>query len=172
MDTPHTMPDSHSAQRALPSRQDATPAAHSPGAALEGILDARRESHIAAGLRVQQPATNPGTAFSVQELPGGLAVSGELDIATCPQLHAAFSGLALRSDGAFVLDLHGLTFLGMVGVRLLADIHAVAASAGPSPRITPPVSAAVRRMLRTAVAYGWLPPSFVETTIGTAESQP
>ncbi|WP_035855074.1 STAS domain-containing protein [Cryptosporangium arvum] len=68
-----------------------------------------------------------------------LAVSGEID-----QANAAALGVALE-DGVTVLDLTGVTFFGVAGVRVPLEIGAVAAGRGHVVRVS--CSSPVRRVL-------------------------
>jgi anti-anti-sigma factor len=49
-----------------------------------------------------------------------LHVTGELDIATADQLREALDG-ALARDGSFVLDLAGVSFVGVAGLRVILE---------------------------------------------------
>ncbi len=50
-----------------------------------------------------------------------LAVSGELDMATAPQLAAAIAGDERDDGGPPVLDFAGLAFMDVSGMRVLLD---------------------------------------------------
>lgn len=58
-----------------------------------------------------------------------IAVNGELDVATCPELATA---LALQADRgrSILLDLRGVEFMDSVGLRLLLQAHEGAQSGG------------------------------------------
>jgi len=52
-----------------------------------------------------------------------LAVSGEVDLATAPQLQSSFDQ-ALRDEATpVVVDLNGVAFLGSIGLSLLIRAH-------------------------------------------------
>jgi anti-anti-sigma factor len=92
----------------------------------------------------------------------GLAVRGELDIATAPLLTAAFADhqAAAGPGQQMLLDLRGLTFLDVTGVRALSEIHTRLSGLGYRLRVDPPSDEFTRRTLQFAVQSGWLPPPF------------
>jgi anti-anti-sigma factor len=57
--------------------------------------------------------------MDVERFELGLALRGELDAATAPQLEAALQEALLDSDGTFLLDLSGLKFMDSGGVNEL-----------------------------------------------------
>jgi anti-sigma B factor antagonist len=63
-------------------------------------------------------------SVAVSEADGKLvvAVRGELDLATAPQLEAALLP-SLREGGSAVLDLRGLDFMDSTGVRVIVAAH-------------------------------------------------
>jgi anti-sigma B factor antagonist len=60
-----------------------------------------------------------------------VAVRGELDLATAPQLESALLP-GLRDGGAAVLDLRGLEFMDSTGVRVIVAAHHAAQDHGGS----------------------------------------
>ncbi len=73
--------------------------------------------------------------FSVSVAQAGtqavVAVRGELDLATAPQLESALLP-PLRDGGSAVLDLRGLEFLDSTGVRVIVAAHHAAQEHGGS----------------------------------------
>ena len=59
-----------------------------------------------------------------------LAPSGELDIATAPQLEQAISAATSEPVSELVLDLRELTFMDSTGLRTLAEANVKAEQAG------------------------------------------
>jgi anti-sigma B factor antagonist len=59
-----------------------------------------------------------------------ISPSGELDIATAPQLEQAISEATGSGADALVLDLRGLTFMDSTGLRTLVQTHQRAESTG------------------------------------------
>jgi anti-sigma B factor antagonist len=57
--------------------------------------------------------------MDIERIEGGLAVRGELDAATAEELDIALQEALLETEGAFVLDLGGLTFMDSAGVTQL-----------------------------------------------------
>ena len=82
---------------------------------------------------------------SVCELPPEclVAVSGELDMSTAPQLARTLRGLD-RSDQIVTLDLRALTFIDVAGVRGIQDARRVASEDGRQLLILGPPRAAAR----------------------------
>ena len=60
-----------------------------------------------------------------------VAVRGELDLATAPQLESALLP-GLRDGGSAVLDLRGLEFMDSTGVRVIVAAHHAAEEHGGS----------------------------------------
>ena len=58
------------------------------------------------------------------EIGPGLAVRGELDLATAPALEAALEEAIRESDGALVVDLCGVEFLDSSGLQVLLRVRA------------------------------------------------
>ena len=56
---------------------------------------------------------------AIDRLPLGLAVRGELDAATAPQLEAAVREALPATEGAFLIDLSELEFMDSGGVNAL-----------------------------------------------------
>ena len=57
--------------------------------------------------------------MDVERIEAGLALSGELDAATAERFEVALQEALLESEGAFLLDLTGLTFMDSGGVNAL-----------------------------------------------------
>lgn len=110
-------------------------------------------------------ALTDGPACSVQAT---VAVSGEMDVATVPALHAAaraVAGAAQPHPGqpvVLVLDLERVTFLDSSGLHLLEDLHAESIERGWTLQLVPPAAPAPRRLLRFAAGRRWLPPDLLE----------
>ena len=68
-------------------------------------------------------ATTPGGARVV-------AVAGEVDLATAPQLDAALAGLLPAAGSRVVLDLSEVTFLASRGIAVLIDAYERAVERG------------------------------------------
>jgi anti-anti-sigma factor len=67
-------------------------------------------------------ARAPIFSLSVSEAAGGksvVAVAGELDVATAPQLLSAVALLAQRGTSAIAIDLSALTFIDSSGINAL-----------------------------------------------------
>lgn len=105
-------------------------------------------------------------------------MSGELDLATAPVLcaavalacHPAPSGELHGRAGGFRLDLRHVTFLDVIGLHALEDIHARVALHMSGLRVTAPAAACPRRFLRFAVDRGWLAPAFAPDAPSRAHS--
>jgi anti-sigma B factor antagonist len=99
----------------------------------------------------------PGFAIAVSRAGGTcfLAVSGELDMATGPQLRAT---LDAESDGGapIVVDLASLDFIDITGLRVLLDAADQATAKGHDFEVRNP-SAPVRRLLELTGLGGALP---------------
>ncbi|TVT56295.1 STAS domain-containing protein [Amycolatopsis rhizosphaerae] len=78
-----------------------------------GPVPGQRPPAGALGLRVRRP--NPGQAV--------LEVSGELDMATAPQLARALDELRSSPDRVLLVDLAGVGFLGSSGLAVLVNLH-------------------------------------------------
>jgi anti-anti-sigma factor len=57
--------------------------------------------------------------MDIERIEHGLAVRGELDTATAGELDIALQAALLETEGDFVLDLCGLTFMDSAGVNEL-----------------------------------------------------
>jgi hypothetical protein len=112
----------------------------------------------------EQLATErPTNAFATLVADGrALEVRGELDMATTPLLAAAFAGRQTRQPrgSGFLLELQGMTFVDVSGVRALSDIDSTITDVGDRLEVNPPLSAGANRMLRLAVSLGWIAPVF------------
>jgi len=67
--------------------------------------------------------------ISIDRLPNGWTVAGELDASTSPSLTAAFAELP-AGNAAVHLDLGGVTFIDSSGLRVLIALSEQAAAAG------------------------------------------
>jgi anti-anti-sigma factor len=56
---------------------------------------------------------------TIERVHGGLAVAGELDAASAPELEITLKEALIDSQGAFLLDLRGVTFMDSAGVNEL-----------------------------------------------------
>jgi anti-anti-sigma factor len=92
----------------------------------------------------------------------GVAVQGELDMASAPLLAAAIEKhrRSAGEDGDLVLDLHQLTFCDVVGFHALAAAHRRVEEGGGRVFVVPPAELSPRRLLHLAVARGWMPAEF------------
>ncbi len=77
------------------------------------------------------------TEFSIAEESHGqrgisIAVRGEVDIATAPEMHAALTAASARcpKGGAVTVDLTSVTFMDSSGLRALLASHRLAAESG------------------------------------------
>jgi len=95
----------------------------------------------------------------------GLAVHGELDLATAPTLAATFRRRSASPvlGGGFSLELRHMTFLDVSGLHALAEIDREVAFDGDRLHIDPPTRPGPTRLLRIAIAQGWIAPAFVST---------
>lgn len=75
--------------------------------------------------------------------------SGELDLATCPELLGAFAGAAGHRD--LVCDISGLTFIDSTGVRGLIELS----QREPERFALAGVSEPVERLLELTGTAGW-----------------
>jgi anti-anti-sigma regulatory factor len=100
----------------------------------------------------------------------GVRAHGELDLATVPDLMAAVGRAGRWPVGHeqdpgrtvwFRLDLEGITFLDLTGVRILNAIHDQITEDGRYVMtISTPIAQGCRRLLALAVHLGWLPAGF------------
>jgi len=102
-------------------------------------------------------AKHPGFSLQTTERDGRahIAVRGELDLATAPELEAAV--LARVDDADLVVDLRELVFMDSSGVRVLVLGHTRARDAGRRFAIVvPPEGSAVARILQVSGLDGEL----------------
>jgi anti-anti-sigma factor len=89
---------------------------------------------------------------------------GELDLVTVPVLDLAVREIYWLASGPrpgrFLLDLGGVTFLDVCGVRALGRIDRLVRDDGSRLDITGPTACGPRRLLALAVDFGWLPCEF------------
>ena len=83
--------------------------------------------------------------FGTSRIPGGLALSGTIDLATWPALAEALGSVAACEAPEVVLDLSGVGFVDSHGVSLIVDS---ARGLGPARRLL--VRGAPPTMLRIA----------------------
>lgn len=81
-----------------------------------------QRSWAVAPLGVRTGTTPAGTCV--------VAVAGEVDLATAPQLDAALTGLLSAGRERVVLDLSEVTFLASRGIAVLIDAHERAVDRG------------------------------------------
>jgi anti-sigma B factor antagonist len=71
----------------------------------------------------------PPSAFEVRPAPlagaPGVAVSGEVDVASGPALEAALDAAVRAGTGAFVIDLEAVTFMDSSGINVLLRTRAL-----------------------------------------------
>ena len=84
-----------------------------------------------------------------QDGTGRVAVTGELDIATAPQLERALETQLAAGAGEIVLDLRGVTFIDSSGLRVVLVASRSAASEGRR-LIVVPGDGQVLRVIRLA----------------------
>lgn len=75
-----------------------------------------------------------------------VTVSGELDLATAPQLEAVFEGLEPTSSDRVVVDLEAVTFLDSSGIRALVRAKRRLDGIG-APLVIDGISPAARQVL-------------------------
>ena len=79
------------------------------------------------------PTSNGDWPFKCEVVPDGDSVAiclfGELDIATAPEVDAAFADIAERGVPV-TLDLRGLRFMDSRGIRMLVSCHDQALAGG------------------------------------------
>ena len=78
-------------------------------------------SYVAARTASRAVVTRRRTVarMDIERIEAGLAVRGELDAANAEELDVALQEALLETEGAFVLDLGGLTFMDSAGVTEL-----------------------------------------------------
>ncbi len=85
-----------------------------------------------------------------------IALSGELDMATAPQVQEALKCAEATDADAIILDLSRLTFMDSSGINLLVDAHA-RSRAGSNRLALLRGPAAVQRVLETCALDRLLP---------------
>ena len=71
----------------------------------------------------QETPPERATGLGASRIPGGLAVSGAIDIATWPALADLLRDLAVSATtGEIVLDLSGVTFIDSHGTEMIARL--------------------------------------------------
>ena len=90
-------------------------------------------------------------AITVSEQAGTtvVTVSGELDLASTPELTAVFTQMAERDPGEVRVDMRGVTFLDSSGISALVQAHKRLAAQGSTLRLDG-VGDAARRVLEVA----------------------
>jgi anti-sigma B factor antagonist len=98
-----------------------------------------------------------GTRITRRDRVVWLAMGGELDVFTAPQLRAALSEAAPRRDEILVLDLRGLSFIDSSGLAVVLGAHERALRDGrPQARIVIQGSAPVEALFHTIGAADYL----------------
>lgn len=85
-----------------------------------------------------------------------IAPVGELDLCTGAQLRQAVASLPEAPQGAVIIDLSGVTFIDVAGVRAICEIVNVMRARNRSVRVVPG-SPAVQRLFRMTDAEDRLP---------------
>jgi anti-sigma B factor antagonist len=86
-----------------------------------------------------------------------LAMAGELDVFTAPQLRSALNEAAPKRDETLVLDLRGLSFIDSSGLAVILGAHERALRDGrPHARIVIQGSAPVESLFQTIGAADYL----------------
>lgn len=85
----------------------------------------REESSATGPVPRQRPASGELELRVRRPRPGQtvLEVSGELDMATAPQLARALDELGSAADRVLLVDLAGVGFLGSSGLAVLVNLH-------------------------------------------------
>lgn len=100
-----------------------------------------------------EPGSTPG--LTVQSEPHGaavvLAVTGEVDLATAPQLGEAIKEAMAREPKTLVVDLSGVGFLASAGMAVLIGCHQQAKGSDIGFRIVAAGSATFRPMELTGM---------------------
>ncbi|MET1075182.1 MAG: STAS domain-containing protein [Umezawaea sp.] len=87
-----------------------------------------------------------------EELPR-VALTGEVDIDTCPQFDAAYAELARRTPTHVVLDLAGVTFFSCSGLTFVARLNLHLGRTGHRVWIVSPSRASARVLGLTGFAW-------------------
>ena len=99
------------------------------------------------------------TMFTVQDVRSEeghtLVLSGELDIATAPELDEAIAGVCENGESAVVLDLSRLTFMDSTGLQAILAADKLCEKRGHDLRLTG-VKGAVRRLFDLTGAFSAL----------------
>lgn len=78
-------------------------------------------------IRTVQTSSSDGVRAADSTVPGALVVaSGELDLATAPQLRAVLVAAVEAPGAGACLDLSGITFIDSYGLRVLIEVHKLA----------------------------------------------
>jgi anti-sigma B factor antagonist len=96
-------------------------------------------------------------SVDVREKPDAtvVVVSGELDMASSPQLTEALERLAPTPERSLILDLAGLEFVDVTGLRVLIQAQERARQAGAQLSVVN-ISRGVRRLLKLTGTTGLL----------------
>jgi anti-sigma B factor antagonist len=98
-----------------------------------------------------------GTRITRREGMVWLAMGGELDVFTAPQLRSALGEAAPRKQETLVLDLRGLSFIDSSGLAVILGAHEQALRDGrPQARIVIQGSAPVEALFHTIGAGDYL----------------
>ena len=118
---------------------------------------------------VRPPADTDGQiTLTSRAEEGGLrivAVAGEVDMLTSPQLRTAVLD-ELQSASVLVVDLEGITFLGTSGLAVLVELRDAARTAGVSLRLV----CTTRRVLRPLTIAGLVSLFDVRDSVESARS--
>jgi len=118
---------------------------------------------------VRPPADTDGQiTLTSRAEEGGLrivAVAGEVDMLTSPQLRTAVLD-ELHSASVLVVDLEGITFLGTSGLAVLVELRDAARTAGVSLRLV----CTTRRVLRPLTIAGLVSLFDVRDSVESARS--
>jgi hypothetical protein len=117
-------------------------------------------------LSVSDPGSRPDVSVvsSVGARRVRVAARGEFDLLTAPVLEVAVREVYWRTPDAsparFVLDLAGVTFLDVSGIRALERIDAVVRDHGGLLEVAGPAAYGPCLLVDLAVEHGWLPETF------------
>jgi anti-sigma B factor antagonist len=107
------------------------------------------EVHLERARHLDAAAGSPAEALAI------VAVAGEVDLATVPELRSTLSGLMALPRQEVVVDLAAVEFIDASGIGVLVGAAAAAARAGVKFRLKAP-SPAVKRVLDLARLDGTL----------------